>query len=155
MARSGEYFVSVAHQCPQPSRPLHADYHVEAQWTTESGGHNRVHNHEDDDLRQFLRGFVDDLDEHGFEKFNKLISKVENKVRTERLSREILHDFKRRPVSKVFEKLVGKLNSGEVRDRDVNGGVFPAAEGEELRGERFKVKMVNVVGVGDVKEEQS
>ncbi|PIN13848.1 hypothetical protein CDL12_13523 [Handroanthus impetiginosus] len=155
MATNGEYFASVAHQYPQPSRPLHADYDVEAKWTTESGGYNRVHNHEDDDLRQFLRGFVDDLDERGFEKFKKLISKVENKVPIERLLKESLHDFKGRHVSEVFEKLVGKLNSGEVRDRDVNGGVFTAAEGEELRVERFKVKTVNVVGVGDDKEEQN
>ncbi|KAK4419337.1 hypothetical protein Salat_2346600 [Sesamum alatum] len=180
----------VLQQFPQPSKPLHMhdtniestaaetrfsdkyfdgfyDLHEENR-TAESGEGNGFLNYHDYDhdhesATKILRGVVDELDEKGREMFQKLVSRVEKDVPIERIFRETLHDLRGMPVSDVFEKFLGKLNSKAAKDRtatadrDVVVGGFSMSEEEESQHklDRFKVKTVNVVGVGVVKEEQN
>lgn len=183
---NGFYDSYVLQQFPQPSRPLHVhdtniesmaaenrfsdkyfngfyDLHEENR-TIESEEGNGFLNHHDYDVEplKILRGVVDELDEKGSEMFKKLVSRVEKDVPIERIFSETLHDLREMPVSHVFEKFLGKLNSRAAKDqttteRDVVIRGFPMSEEEESQHklERFKVKTVNIVGVGVVKEERN
>ncbi|KAI3447493.1 hypothetical protein Pfo_004158, partial [Paulownia fortunei] len=167
METIGEVLDSIPSEFQQPSRLLHAYdteinfrdglENLQENWTTtdESEEENRFVNDEDDDPLQILRRFLEELDVEGHEMFKKLVSRVEKDVPIERLLRETLHDFRGRPASDRLEKVLTKLSRGggigyTSTQRGANGDISKLKH----KLERFKVKAVNVIGSGVVKEEQ-
>ncbi|KAG8374146.1 hypothetical protein BUALT_Bualt11G0100500 [Buddleja alternifolia] len=95
---------------------------------------------DEDDSVQMLRGFMGKLDIKRREMFKKFVSKFEDHVTMEELLR----------ILKKLSRYDG--NDRTATDRGVNeddNSIF-----EDIKLERFKVKTVNVVGSGVVKEEQ-
>lgn len=122
-----------------------------------SGGGSRFlddhddYDDDDDNLLPILRGFVGKG--HLFKKNGRI----------ERAMRKGLHDLIRGRLScsEVLEMLLEKLNSEAGRDdgsgveqRNINGDHSSISELKH-KLQRFKVKTVNVAGVGVVKEEQN
>lgn len=106
--------------------------------------------HEEDD--EFLERFMKELDVKGHEMVKKLISKVERNVPFEQELRDTWHHLRGNPASRMLEKLarkVGREREGEcvmMRERGLDLEL-------ELKNERFKIKTVNTIGSGVVKEE--
>lgn len=174
METISEVFSTSPHQFQQQSRILHdseiniratenrfsyqcfdGQDNLQENWTKiyESEEENRCTNDDEDDSRQILKGFLKELDVKGHEMFEKLVSRVEKRVPIERGLRETLHDFKGKHGSDKLEKIRRKLNTGSggegfmSTERGVDGDI------SQDKLERFKVKTVNVIGSGVVKEE--
>lgn len=103
-------------------------------------------NNDDDDTLQMLRGFVEEFGVKGQGMMEKFVCRVVEE------KEKIIHDIRGRPA------LVGKSkNSGGDKDystiteRGVDVNII-SEEGYKL--ERFKVKSVNLIGSGVVKQEE-
>lgn len=108
---------------------------------------------EEDD--EFLERFMKELDLKGHEMVKKLISKVERNVPFEEELRDTWHHLKGKPASRMLEKIarkVGREREGDSRVMMRERGLDSELEGE-MKNERFKVKTVNGIGSGVVKEE--
>ncbi|KAL9150122.1 hypothetical protein ABFS82_12G148800 [Erythranthe guttata] len=96
----------------------------------------------------------------GHELLENFVSNKNIPIPIKRLIRENLHDFGGKPAaaSDNLEKLIGKSEAGGEKDkttsdRGVSEDMFTSEWEEEQRLERFRVKTVNVIGLGVVKEE--
>ncbi|KAL8509371.1 hypothetical protein ACS0TY_016541 [Phlomoides rotata] len=102
----------------------------------------------DEESKHILKELLKEIDH----KCRKLVSRVEKDV-----SKRV-HDLSGKSGSDILEKIVRKLNKGDkddqeegdfiIRERGACGGIL-----QEIKVGRFKVKTMNTVGVGVVKEE--
>lgn len=101
----------------------------------------------DEDHMHILKELLKEVDHKGHEMCKKLVSS--------RLVRKRVHDLCGKPGSDMLEKIARKLNNGDENEDEL--GVFERGVGgdilEEVRVDRFKVKTMNTIGVGVVKEE--
>lgn len=118
-------------------------------WRSYESEEESISTNEDDDV---LERFLKELDVKGHQMINKLVSKLENNVPFEQVFRETCHHFRGKSASHILEKIgrkVERKRGFERRERGLDGDIL---EGE-LKNERFKVKTMNVIGSGVVKEE--
>ncbi|KAL2502632.1 Uncharacterized protein Fot_36480 [Forsythia ovata] len=156
MGTNGEFFYPTLQEFPQPSMPSQYAYDTRMEYSStpeEQGFSNQYFDTfqdfeepeeqisyvNDDDLQQMLRGFVDEIDEKGYQMLKKLFSKVEKDVPFERVFRETLQDYRGRPVSDMFEKFLSKLNPGPVNDpASMDRGLDRYSEDLKHKLDRFK-----------------
>ncbi|KAL8509373.1 hypothetical protein ACS0TY_016543 [Phlomoides rotata] len=102
----------------------------------------------DEESKHILRELLKEIDH----KCKKLVSRVEKDV-----SKRV-HDLSGKSGSDILEKIVRKLNKGDreeegdfiIRERGADGDILQEIK---IKVGRFKVKTMNTVGVGVVKEE--
>lgn len=117
--------------------------------------------HGEGESSKILRRFRQKVDEKGHIMCNKLHFKFRRNGTIDRKFRETLHDFKGIVVSDLFQNSsrsdsqASNDHKNSERGMDI-GDILSSNQGgmEEPKLERFKVKAVNIAGVGVVKEEK-